>query len=423
MKTGIKLAAIAAMTCVAGVSHAAQYVITTNDVMTDSKVKLLKAAPSMTIIRQMTDQRRWVVDLPDRGLDVMLDKLRASDFIKAVEPDRWVTTQYVPNDPYISDQYSLMDENDEPAGINLWDALDYTTGAGSIVAVLDTGYVDHPDLDANRLPGYDMISSSSTAGDGNGRDSDATDVGDYAWYCFSFSSSWHGSHVAGTATGVGDNGTGITGIAYEGEFVPVRVLGKCGGTLSDIADGVRWAAGLNVSGTSSNPYPADVINLSLGGSGSCDSYMQDAINDAVAAGSVVVVAAGNSNANAANYTPASCNNIITVAAVDQTGGKASYSNYGNVVEIAAPGSSILSTIDSGRRTSTGPAYAYYSGTSMATPTVAGVVALMKAANPSLTPADVLSILQSTASPFPASCSGCGAGIVDAEAAVEAALAF
>lgn len=411
------------MTCVAGVSHAAQYVITTNDVMADSKVKLLKAAPSMTIIRQMTDQRRWVVDLPDRGLDVMLDKLRASDFIKAVEPDRWVTTQYVPNDPYISDQYSLMDENDEPAGINLWDALDYTTGAGSIVAVLDTGYVDHPDLDANRLPGYDMISSSSTAGDGNGRDSDATDVGDYAWYCFSFSSSWHGSHVAGTATGVGDNGTGITGIAYEGEFVPVRVLGKCGGTLSDIADGVRWAAGLNVSGTSSNPYPADVINLSLGGSGSCDSYMQDAINDAVAAGSVVVVAAGNSNANAANYTPASCNNIITVAAVDQTGGKASYSNYGNVVEIAAPGSSILSTIDSGRRTSTGPAYAYYSGTSMATPTVAGVVALMKAANPSLTPADVLSILQSTASPFPASCSGCGAGIVDAEAAVEAALAF
>ncbi len=411
------------MTCVAGVSHAAQYVITTNDVMADSKVKLLKAAPSMTIIRQMTDQRRWVVDLPDRGLDVMLDKLRASDFIKAVEPDRWVTTQYVPNDPYISDQYSLMDENDEPAGINLWDALDYTTGAGSIVAVLDTGYVDHPDLDANRLPGYDMISSSSTAGDGNGRDSDATDVGDYAWYCFSFSSSLHGSHVAGTATGVGDNGTGITGIAYEGEFVPVRVLGKCGGTLSDIADGVRWAAGLNLSGTSSNPYPADVINLSLGGSGSCDSYMQDAINDAVAAGSVVVVAAGNSNANAANYTPASCNNIITVAAVDQTGGKASYSNYGNVVEIAAPGSSILSTIDSGRRTSTGPAYAYYSGTSMATPTVAGVVALMKAANPSLTPADVLSILQSTASPFPASCSGCGAGIVDAEAAVEAALAF
>lgn len=411
------------MTCVAGVSHAAQYVITTNDVMADSKVKLLKAAPSMTIIRQMTDQRRWVVDLPDRGLDVMLDKLRASDFIKAVEPDRWVTTQYVPNDPYISDQYSLMDENDEPAGINLWDALDYTTGAGSIVAVLDTGYVDHPDLDANRLPGYDMISSSSTAGDGNGRDSDATDVGDYAWYCFSFSSSLHGSHVAGTATGVGDNGTGITGIAYEGEFVPVRVLGKCGGTLSDIADGVRWAAGLNVSGTSSNPYPADVINLSLGGSGSCDSYMQDAINDAVAAGSVVVVAAGNSNANAANYTPASCNNIITVAAVDQTGGKASYSNYGNVVEIAAPGSSILSTIDSGRKTSSGPAYAYYSGTSMATPTVAGVVALMKAANPSLTPADVLSILQSTASPFPASCSGCGAGIVDAEAAVEAALAF
>ena len=423
MKTGIKLAAAAALACVAGMTHAAQYVITTNDVVADNKIRLMQALPSISIIRQMTDQRRWVVNLPDRGLDVAVEKLRAADFIKAVEPDRWVTTQYVPNDPYIADQYSLMDENDEPAGINLWDALDYTTGYGSIVAVLDTGYVTHPDLDANRLPGYDMISSSSTAGDGNGRDSNATDVGDYAWYCLSFSSSWHGSHVSGTATGDGDNGTGITGIAYDGEFVPVRVLGKCGGTLSDIADGVRWAAGLTVSGVPANPYPADVINLSLGGSGSCDSYMQDAIDDAVAAGSVVVVAAGNSNADASNYTPASCDNIITVAAVDQTGGKASYSNYGSVVEIAAPGSSILSTIDAGRKTSTGPAYAYYSGTSMATPTVAGVIALMKSANPSLTPADVLNILQSTASPFPASCSGCGAGIVDAEAAVEAALAF
>ena len=423
MKTGMKLAAGAALACVAGMANAAQYVITTNDVMTDSKAKLLKTVPAMNIMRQMTDQRRWVVDLPDRGLDVALAKLRSADFIKAVEPDRWVTTQYVPNDPYIGDQYSLMDDSSEPAGINLWGALDYTFGAGAIVAVLDTGYVLHPDLDGNRLPGYDMISSSSTAGDGNGRDSDATDVGDHYPRCGSFSSSWHGSHVAGTATGDGDNGTGITGIAFDGEFVPVRVLGKCGGTLSDIADAVRWAAGLSVSGVPANPYPADVINLSLGGSGSCDSYMQDAIDDAVAAGSVVVVAAGNSNANASNYTPASCDNIITVAAVDQTGGKASYSNYGSAVEIAAPGSSILSTIDSGRKTSSGPAYAYYSGTSMATPTVAGVVALMKAANPSLTPSDVLSILQSTSRAFPASCSGCGTGIVDAEAAVAAALSY
>ena len=423
MKAGMKLAAGAALACVAGMSHAAQYVITTHDVMSDNPAKMLKAVPAMNIIRQMTDERRFVVNLPDRGLDVAIDALKSSGFIKAVEPDRWVTTQYIPNDPYIGDQYSLMDDSSEPAGINLWGALDYTFGAGTVVAVLDTGYVDHPDLDGNRLPGYDMISNSRYAGDGNGRDSDATDVGDYYPRCGSFSSSWHGSHVAGTATGDGDNGTGITGIAFDGEFVPVRVLGKCGGSLSDIADGVRWAAGLSVSGTPANPYPADVINLSLGGSGSCDSYIQDAIDDAVAAGSVVVVAAGNSNANAANYTPASCNNIITVASVDQTGGKASYSNYGNVVEIAAPGSSILSTIDSGRKSSTGPAYAYYSGTSMATPTVAGVIALMKAANPSLTPAEVLSILQSTSRAFPASCSGCGTGIVDAEAAVATAMTY
>ena len=423
MNTGMKLAAGMALACVAGLSHAAQYVVTTQDVSADSERKLLKAVPSMKIIRQMTDKSRFVVNLPDRGLDAALDTLRSAAFVKAVEEDYWVTTQYVPNDPYISNQYSLMDDSVEPAGINLWGALDYTFGAGAIVAVLDTGYVPHPDLDSNRLPGYDMISSSSTAGDGNGRDSNATDVGDYAWYCGSFSSSWHGSHVAGTAAGVGDNGTGITGIAYQAEFVPVRVLGKCGGSLSDIADGIVWAAGLPVSGTSTNNNPADVINLSLGGSGSCTSYIQDAIDDAVAAGSVVVVAAGNSNADASNYTPASCNNVITVAAVDETGGKASYSNYGSVVELAAPGSSILSTIDSGRKTSTGPAYAYYSGTSMATPTVAGVVALMKAANPSLTPSEVLTILQSTSRSFPASCSGCGTGIVDAEAAVATALTY
>lgn len=419
MKTMTKLALVAALTSAATATQAAQFVVTTHAPVSK---QVLKNVPKLGVVRQMTDKRRWVVTLPDAGLKSSLAVLKRLKAVKMVEEDTWVTTQYIPNDPRISDQYSLDLDSNEPAGINLWPALDTTFGAGAVIAIADTGYVNHPDLDANRLPGYDMISNSRTAGDGNGRDSNATDTGDFAWYCGSFSSSWHGTHVAGTSSAVGDNGTGITGVALQSEFVPVRVLGKCGGTLSDIADGIRWAAGLPVAGVPTNSNPADIINLSLGGSAACASYMQSAIDDAVAAGSVLVVAAGNSNQNASNHVPANCNNVITVASVDQTGGKASYSNFGNAVDIAAPGSGILSTVDNGRFYSTGPGYASYSGTSMATPTVAGVIGLMVSVNPSLTPAEIETILEDTARPFPATCNGCGAGIVDAEAAVAAATA-
>jgi serine protease len=180
-----------------------------------------------------------------------------------------------------------------------------------------------------------------------------------------------------------------------------------------------------VTGVPANANKARVINMSLGGSGACDTTTQSAINSARARGTVVVVAAGNSNLNASNSSPANCQGVIAVAAVGRSGGKASYSNYGAVVDVAAPGgdsgAGILSTLNTGITGPAGDTYAYYMGTSMATPHVAGVAALMLSRNPNLTPDDVEATLKSTARAFPAACAGCGSGIVDAAAAVTAAM--
>lgn len=423
MKTPLTLISAIVATSLSMQAHSNQYVITTKEATANFKSQMLASLPDIEVKRRMYDQRRWVVNLPKNNKKQFLQKLNASGLVQSIEQDIWVTAQYVPNDSEISSQWALFED---AAGIRLWDALDITDGSGSVVAVVDTGYAPHPDLDDNRLAGYDIISDAMTARDGDGRDNNAIDEGDYArnWLCgYTSDSSWHGSHVAGIATGVADNGQGITGVAPGAKFVPVRVLGVCGGYLSDIADGVSWSAGLSVDGIPDNENPADVINLSLGGSGNCTSYMQSAIDDAVAAGSVVVVAAGNENTNASGSTPANCNNVITVAAVGRDGSRASYSNFGSVVDIAAPGgdanSGILSTIDSGTRTSVGPTYAEYQGTSMATPHVAGLIALMRSADPGLTPSEITDILLTTAREFPSSCSGCGVGIIDATAALTA----
>jgi serine protease len=211
-------------------------------------------------------------------------------------------------------------------------------------------------------------------------------------------------------------------VAFGAKVMPVRVLGKCGGYTSDIADAIVWASGGTVSGVPANPYPAEVINMSLGGSGSCSTTYQNAINGAVSRGTTVVVAAGNDAANVSTAVPANCPNVIAVAATTSARAKASYSNYGTGVDISAPGSSILSTLNSGTTVPASATYASYNGTSMATPHVAGVVALMQSVAPTpLTPAQVESIIKSTAASF--SCSqGCGAGLLDANAAVTAAKA-
>jgi serine protease len=374
----------------------------------------------------------------DRRLSVkdaaaLAASLKAQDpSIEYAEPDRIMHPLMTPNDPQYGSQWDLSEAT---GGIRAPQAWDLSTGSGIYVGVIDTGYRPHADVAANIVGGYDFINDTAVSNDGNGRDSDAKDPGDWvsAGECGSGSpsesSSWHGTHVAGTIAAVANNSTGVAGIAFGAKVVPARVLGKCGGYTSDIADAIVWVSGGSVSGVTANPTPARVINMSLGGPGACDTTTQNAINSARSRNTVVVVAAGNSNADASGYSPASCAGVVSVAATDRYGSRAYYSNYGSSVTIAAPGgdvrssssNGILSTLNAGTTSPGADSYAYYQGTSMASPHVAAVVALMLSKKPSLTPDQVSSMLKSTARAFPGSCSGCGAGIVDAYAAVQAAI--
>jgi len=352
--------------------------------------------------------------------------------VEYAEPDHRMHALFTPNDTSYNLQWHYYEST---GGLNAPSAWDKSTGTGIVAAVVDTGYRPHADLGANILQGYDFIGDTFVANDGNGRDSSALDPGDWvtANQCGGThpaqNSSWHGTHVAGTIAALTHNASGVAGVAFGAKVVPARVLGKCGGYTSDIADAITWSSGGSVSGVPANANPARVINMSLGGSGACGSTTQSAINGARTRGSVIVVAAGNSNANAANFSPANCAGVVTIAATGRTGAKAYYSNYGTVVDVAAPGgdmsggsaNGVYSTLNTGNTTPGADTYAYYQGTSMAAPHVAGVVALMLAKNGALTPDQVESMLKSTARAFPGSCAQCGAGIVNASAAVTAAM--
>ncbi|OWB32351.1 peptidase [Xanthomonas oryzae pv. oryzicola] len=291
-------------------------------------------------------------------------------------------------------------------------------------AVLLTARDFDPGLEASILPGYDFISDATAARDGNGRDDHPAGEGDWnsTSGCSTSNSSWHGTHAAGTAAAVTTT-TSVAGTAFNAKVVPVRVLGRCGGSLSDIADAIIWASGGSVSGVPANANVAEVINMSLGG-GSWSSSYQNAINSAVSRGTTVVVAACTSAANVSGLLPANCANVIAVAATTSAGAKASYSNFGAEIDVSAPGSGILSTLNSGTTTPGTPSYASYNSTSMAVPPVAGVVALMQsvALNP-LTPATVKALLKASARPLPVACTqGGGAGLVNADGAVAAVIA-
>jgi serine protease len=345
--------------------------------------------------------------------------------VEYVELDRLNKPLLTPNDPGYSQQWGY---NDSDAGIRANEAWDTATGSGVVVAVLDTGITSHPDLNANVLAGYDFIADTFVANDGNGRDNNAADPGDWilANECGGVhaaqNSSWHGTHVAGTVAAVTNNGVGGAGTAFNAKILPVRVLGKCGGYDSDIADAIIWASGGTVSGVPANANPAEVINLSLGGSGACGSTTQSAINTAVANGTTLAIAAGNDNVNVSNASPANCSNVIAVASITSTGARSSFSNYGNLIDIAAPGSTIYSTLNSGTQGPGSATYANYSGTSMATPHVAGVIALVQSvSNPVRTPAQVETLLKANFRPFPVTPSQTiGPGILDAKKSVDAA---
>jgi serine protease len=277
-----------------------------------------------------------------------------------------------------------------------------TTGAR--VAVVDTGLVPkHCDFDgANILPGYNFVERGTNP---------MLDLGTF-----------HGSHVAGTIGAVKtNNGDGLSGVNWAVGVQPVRVLNNFGsGSLYAIIEGIRWAAGLPVDDAGPNTTPARVINLSLGGQFRCSEApaLQDAINEAVAQGAVVVAAAGNSAMDAREFSPAGCDNVLTVAGAGPEGNLAYYSNFGDTVEILAPGGEVFdSPQDEGRgilSTVLG-GYAYFQGTSMAAPHVSAVLALTAARNPSLSMAQVAAKVLAAARPLvPDQCPRpCGRGLLNA----------
>jgi len=416
----------------------------------DNRMQALRAAAGVTLeyFRAMSGDAhvlRLPARLPAAEVEAIARRIAALPDVEYAEPDRLMFPALTPNDPQYGSQWHYF----ETYGINAPAAWDITTGSSGIkIAVIDTGITDHTDLAGRWVGGHDFITDVPTANDGDGRDSDPHDPGDWITSaeaasgpfagCPVTNSSWHGTHVAGTLGAASNNSSGVAGINWVSQIVPVRVLGKCGGFVSDIADGMRWAAGLSVSGAPANANPAKVLNLSLSGPGTCSSTYQSAINAVNGAGSIVVVAAGNngSNLNTGSYQPANCYGVITVAATDRGGDKALYSNYGAVVEISAPGgetftsspspapqNGVLSTLNTGLTTPATGTYGYYQGTSMAAPHVAGVVSLMVSISPTLNFTQSLQVLQNTARAFPGgsgcNTSNCGSGIVDAAAALDA----
>jgi serine protease len=442
-------------------------------------------------------ERMQVVGARGIASDALARRLADDGDVLFAEPDRRVRAHALPNDPLYpatarpegpaSGQWYLRaPQGDALSSIDAERAWDLSTGSpGIVVAVLDTGVrFEHPDLRAdgaggNLLPGHDFVSDPATANDGDGRDADASDPGDWLTQAEldpggSFdrcdeeprNSSWHGTKVAGLIAALTDNGVGMASIARRARVLPVRVLGRCGGFDSDVIAGMRWAAGLFVPGVPANPTPARVLNLSLGSESRCSAAYRSAVNEVAATGAIVVASAGNAAGHAVG-SPANCDGVIAVAALRHVGTKVGFSSLGPEVALAAPGGNcvnvedgaaclypILTTSNDGTTVPGAPAYTdsfrISVGTSFSAPLVAGTVALMLDARPALSAGEVRAFLQGTTRPFPAAAdpsiplctaprfdaSGdpvdqlecrcttatCGAGMLDAGAAVRAARA-
>jgi serine protease len=375
-------------------------------------------------------------------------------FAYAVPNDPLYTAQTNGTTPAAGQWYLRPNSGTVKASINVQPAWALTAGSASVVvAVLDTGVrFDHPDLSSKLLTGYDFVGYAvddvAAANDGDLDDADASDPGDWIteeedndssgefYHCSTppegggwvgADSTWHGTQVAGLIGAATDNAVGMASVGRGVKVLPVRVLGKCGGFDSDILAGMRWAAGFTVTGVSVNSQPAKILNLSFGSDGACTTAYKSVMTELTQAGVTVVAAAGNDGL--AVGVPANCAGVIAVGGVRHTGTKVSYSNLGPQVAITAPAGNcanevgpclypIVTTSDTG---TTVPASSTYSdgnirpslGTSFSTPMVAGTVALMLSVDPSLTPAKVRSLLQSTARAFPTSGAGAGVGACQA----------
>ena len=334
-----------------------------------------------------------------------------------------------PNDTFFNFQWHYD-------SINLPQAWDITTGDSDVVvAVVDTGIVlSHPDLSSQLTnDGYDFISSADNALDGDGIDDNPDDVGDSQ---LAGQSSWHGTHVAGTIAAHTNNNSGVAGIAWESKIMPLRALGRQGGSSFDIIESVRYAAGMANSSGELPDTPAAIINLSLGGPG-FSAAESDVYQSLFNQGVIIVAAAGNENTSELSY-PASYPGVFSVSATDFLNNRAPYSNFGTEIDIAAPGGNVsadrngdgqpdgvLSPLIDDSSGSRQPIYSFYHGTSMAAPHVAGVFALMKAVHPALTASNIDTMLRNGELTNEAGPAGrdntFGHGIIDALKSVQAAL--
>ncbi|WP_439520558.1 S8 family serine peptidase [Hydrogenophaga sp.] len=420
--------------------------------------------------------------LKGQALERALRRLRLHPEVAWVEPNVLVKRQQLapgePDDPLFGLQWHLQppDNITNFSGLNLPAAWSIRHGSSVVVAVVDSGVrFDHPDLAGRLLPGYDMVSEIDIANDGDGRDADASDPGDWVTAgeagqgvfqgCDASPSAWHGTFIAGQIAAASNNAAGVVGLNWTASVLPVRVSGKCGALLSDLLDGLRWAAGLSVAGAPANPTPARVINLSFGGDAPCSQAYQDTIDevtrdDSGRKGALVVVAAGNGlpQGNSALLRPADCQRVMAVGAARKDGAKAAYSNFGAGVALMAPGGSaesspnnlLVSTDNCGKTSPGSPAdgdclnvpppghsYGYKQGTSFSAPQAAGVASLMLGINPALSPAQLIDRMKTgarshTFDPSHSTCSAthtgvcncttatCGAGLLDAERSMQLA---
>jgi serine protease len=396
----------------------------------------------------------------------LAERLQRQPDVAWVVPNERERRLQTPNDPLFADQWWLQPVSGSDGNAiaqrlrgvpGFQRGWQQSTGAASArVAVLDTGITTHPELTGRVLGGHDFVSDVAVANDGNGRDPDPSDPGDWVSAadvatpdfdgCTVEDSSWHGTLIAGIVAARSNEGSGVAGANWDGRIVPVRVAGKCGADVADITDGIRWAAGLPVAGVPANPNPARIINLSFGGSAACNNAYQTAINDIRAAGAVLVVAAGNERTTPTR--PANCVGVIGVAAVNRDGFKTNYSNFGPTLSIATVGGDdreglwgdlfndggLLTIYNRGTTAPSASAHAYLFGTSFATPVVAGALSLMLSVNPALSADQLHAGLALTArphvtSPHIGACSSanpwrclcttttCGAGLLDVEQAL------
>ena len=353
--------------------------------------------------------------------------------VASAEPDDWVYPHAIPTDPNYAAQWH---HHDPLGGVNTQAAWDITTGSRDVVvAVIDSGATNHPDLAGREILGYDFISDAAVSADGDGRDASPLDVGDFISAadkatdrfkaCDLSGSSWHGTAVAGTIGAIANNGLNTVGMDWNARILSIRALGKCGGLSSDIIDAMLWSAGQTIVGVPANTTPAKIINLSLGSVNNCSIGYQTAITLLNNLGVIVVASAGNDGTPLA-HSPAGCNGVISVGATGRNGGRASYSNFASTIALVAPGGDggdFVTIGNSGGTIIGNPITTGISGTSFSAPVVSGTLSLMLALRPDLTPALARRMLQASVRPFPdSSCklNSCGAGILDAATAVRLA---